>query len=169
MKKRYQLAQVNIGRARALLDDEVMQSFVARLDEINALAEGSPGFVWRLKAEEGQPSSYLRPYDDERMLVNMSVWESVEALKDFTYRTMHAELLRDRKNWFEKFEGVYLALWWVPEGHLPGIDEMKQRLAHLEEHGPSQYAFTFKTVQPPDESFLAALDWSIFAPCPAMS
>lgn len=169
MKKRYHLAQVNIARARASLDDEVMQSFVARLDEINALAEASPGFVWRLQSEEGQSSSYLRPYEDERMLVNMSVWESVEALKDFTYRTVHKELLRDRGNWFEKFEGAYLALWWVPEGHTPGIDEMKKRLAHLEEHGPSQYAFTFKTVQPPDESFLAALDWSIFAPCPAMS
>ena len=167
--KRYQLAQVNIARARASLDDEVMQSFVARLDEINALAEASPGFVWRLKADEGQSSSYLRPYDDERMLVNMSVWESVEALKAFTYRTVHAELLRDRKSWFEKFEGAYLALWWVPEGHTPGIDEMKQRLAHLEEHGPSQYAFTFKNVMPPDESFLTALDWSIFAPCPAAS
>lgn len=169
MKKRYHIAQVNIGRVRASLEDPSMQDFVARLDEINALADGSPGFVWRLKSDDAGPSSYLRPYEDERLLVNMSVWESVEALKDFTYRTVHSELLRDRKKWFEKFDGVYLALWWVPEGHIPGIDEMKKRLAHLEEHGPSQYAFTFKTVQPPDESFLAALDWSIFAPCPAMS
>lgn len=167
MKKRYHLAQVNIGRARASLDDPIMQSFVARLDEINALAEASPGFVWRLKSDEGQPSSYLQPYDDERIMVNLSVWESVETLKDFTYRTVHTELLRDRKEWFEKFESTYLALWWVPEGHAPSVDEAKQRLAHLAEHGPSQFAFTFKTVMPPDESFLAALDWSIFAPCPA--
>lgn len=164
--KRYHLAQVNIGRVRAPLDDEIMQGFVSRLDEINALADSAPGFVWRLKSDVG-PSSYLRPYEDERLLVNMSVWESVEALKTFTYRTAHAELLRGRHDWFEKLESAFLALWWVPEGHIPSIDEMKKRLAHLEEHGPSQFAFTFKTVQPPDESFLAGLDWSIFQPCPA--
>ncbi len=164
--KRFHLAQVNIGRVRASLEDEIMQGFVSRLDEINALAEASPGFVWRLKSDVG-PSSYLRPYDDERILVNMSVWESVEALKNYTYRTVHAELLRDRKSWFEKFEGVFLALWWVPEGRIPSVDEAKKRLEHLDAHGPSQFAFTFKTVMPPDESFLAALDWSIFAPCPA--
>ena len=166
--KRYHIAEVNIARAKASLEDGIMKDFVARLDEINALAEASRGFVWRLKSDVG-PSSYLRPYDDERMLVNMSVWESVEALKDYTYRTVHKELLRDRHKWFEKFEGVYLALWWVPAGHTPSIDEMKQRLAHLEEHGPTQFAFTFRNVMPPDESFLAALDWSIFAPCPAAS
>ena len=166
--KRYHIAEVNIARARGSLEEEFMQSFVARLDEINELAEASPGFVWRLKSDVG-PSSYLRPYEDERILVNMSVWESVESLKDFTYRTVHKELLRDRKNWFENFESVYLALWWVPEGHAPSVDEAKKRLAYLEEHGPTQFAFTFKTVMPPDESFLAALDWSIFAPCPATS
>jgi hypothetical protein len=166
--KRFQIAEVNIGRVRASLEDESMQGFVSRLDEINALAEVSPGFVWRLKSDVG-PSSYLKPYDDERILVNLSVWESVEALKDYTYRTVHAELLRDRKSWFEKFEGVYLAMWWVPAGHMPSVDEAKQRLAHLEERGPSQFAFTFKSVVPPDESFLEKLDWSIFAPCPAAS
>lgn len=166
--KRFHLAQVNIGRVRAPLEDESMQGFVSRLDEINALAEASPGFVWRLESDVG-PSSYLRPYEDERILVNMSVWESVEALKSYTYRSVHAELLRDRKSWFEKFEGAFLALWWVPEGHTPSVDEAKKRLEHLEAHGPSQFAFTFKTVVPPDESFLAALDWSIFAPCPATS
>jgi Domain of unknown function (DUF3291) len=166
--KRYHIAEVNIGRVRASLEDESMQGFVSRLDEINELAERSPGFVWRLKSDVG-PSSYLKPYDDERILVNLSVWESVETLKDYTYRTAHAEVLRDRKNWFEKFSGMYLALWWVPVGHAPSVDEAKQRLEHMEKHGPSQFAFTFKTVMPPDESFLAALDWSIFAPCPATS
>jgi hypothetical protein len=163
---RFQIAQVNIGRIRASLEDPMMQGFVRRLDEINALADAAPGFVWRLKSDVG-PSSYLHPFDDERLLVNMSVWESVEALKEFTYRTMHAELLRGRHEWFEKFEGAYLALWWVPAGHIPSIDEMKKRLAHLDAHGPSQFAFTFKTVQPPDEGWLSAFDWSIFTPCPA--
>jgi heme-degrading monooxygenase HmoA len=166
--KRFHIAEVNIGRVRASLEDESMQGFVSRLDEINELAERSPGFVWRLKSDVG-PSSYLKPYDDERILVNLSVWESVETLKDYTYRTAHAEVLRDRKSWFEKFSGMYLALWWVPVGHTPSVDEAKQRLEHMEQHGPSQFAFTFKTVMPPDESFLAALDWSIFAPCPATS
>lgn len=162
------IAQINIARARMPLDDPGMQGFVNRLDEINALADRSPGFVWRLQTEEGN-ATYLRPYDDERILVNMSVWESVEALKDYVYKTAHAELLRDRRSWFEKFDGAMLAMWWVPAGHIPSMDEAKKRLAHLEEHGPSQFAFTFKTVQPPDESFLNGFDWSIFAPCPMAS
>lgn len=141
------IAQVNIGRVRAPLDSELMQSFVARLDEINSLADDAPGFVWRLKSDEG-PSSYLRPYDDERLLINMSVWESVEALKDYVYKTAHAEVLRQRRDWFETFQGAYMALWWVPPGHVPTVDEAKERLAHLEAHGPTPYAFTFRTIHP---------------------
>ena len=166
---KFHIAQINIARAVAPLDSATLANFVARLDEINALADGAPGFVWRLKADEGRPSSYLQPYDDERILVNMSVWESVDALKQYVYKTAHAELLRQRREWFEQFSGAYLAMWWVPAGHIPGVDEAKKRLAHLEEHGPSQFAFTFKTIQPPDEGFLASLDWSMFIPCPATS
>ena len=165
---KFHIAQINIARARASVDDPSMQSFVNRLDEINALADRSPGFVWRLKAPDGNaPAAYLRPFDDERILINMSVWESVEDLKNYVYKTAHAELLRDRKEWFEKFEGAFLAMWWVPAGHIPGIDEAKKRLKHLEEHGPSQFAFTFKTLQPPDEGWLSSFDWSMFTPCPA--
>jgi hypothetical protein len=162
----YHIAQINIARTRASLDDPIMQGFVSRLDEINALADAAPGFVWRLQTDEGN-ATYMRPYEDERIIVNMSVWESVEHLKEYVYRTPHMELLRERREWFEHFEGAYLAMWWVPAGHIPGIDEAKKRLAHLEKHGPSQYAFTWRTVQPPDESFLASFDWSIFTPCPA--
>lgn len=162
----YHLAQVNIARMRAPLEDELMTSFVARLDEINALADGSPGFIWRLQSGEGN-ATYLRPYDDDRILFNLSVWESVETLKHYVYKTAHAELLRGRRDWFEPFEAPFMALWWVPAGHIPSVDEAKTRLARLEEDGPSQFAFTFKTVQPPDESFLASFDWSIFTPCPA--
>jgi len=138
----YHIAQVNIGRILAPLDDPIMSGFMTRLDEINALAEQSPGFVWRLQTPEGN-ATYLRPYDDDRVLINMSVWESIEALREFVYRTAHAELLRDRYQWFEKFAGPMLALWWVPVGHFPGFDEAKKRLAHIEAHGPSQFAFTF--------------------------
>src|SRR5690348_17444655 len=99
------------------MDGPVMAGFAARLDEINALAERSPGFVWRLQTEAGN-ATYLRPYqEDDTILINMSVWESVETLKQYVYRTAHAELLRDRHQWFEKLDRVYTALWWVPAGH----------------------------------------------------
>ena len=168
MTTKYHIAQINIARLRAPLDSPQLAGFVSRLEEINALADRAPGFVWRLQTPEGD-ATYLRPYDDDRIIVNMTVWESVEALKEYVYKSAHAELLRQRREWFEHFDGSYLAMWWVPAGHIPGIDEAKKRLAHLAEHGPSQFAFTFKTIQPPDEGFLAALDWSMFVPCPAMS
>lgn len=160
----FHLAQVNIARAKAPLESDTMSGFVACLDEINALADRSPGFVWRLQTGEGN-ATYLRPYDDDRILFNMSAWESLEDLRAFVYRTAHAELLRQRHEWFRKFEGVYMALWWVPAGHVPSIDEAKKRLAHLEEHGPTQFAFTFRDSFPPDESFVKATDWSAFEPC----
>ena len=162
----FHIAQVNIGRVRASLDDPIMSGFVNRLDEINAIADRAHGFVWRLQTPEGN-ATYLRPYDDDRILINMSVWETVEALKQYVYGSAHKELLRQRHEWFEKFAGVYLALWWVPAGHIPGIDEAKKRLAHLETNGPTQFAFTFKTIFPPDEEFQRSIDWAQFQPCPA--
>jgi hypothetical protein len=162
----YHIAQVNIGRIKGPIDGPVMAGFVARLDEVNALADISPGFVWRLQTSAGN-ATYLRPYDDDRILVNMSVWQTVDALKDYVYRTVHAQLLRQRQEWFENFAGSYMALWWVPAGHLPGVDEAKKRLAYLENHGPTEFAFTFKKVFQPDEQFQRAIDWSSFEPCPA--
>ena len=141
----HHIAQVNIARMKAPLDSPVMTGFVSRLEEINALADGAAGFVWRLQTPEGN-ATYLRPYDDERIIFNLSVWESVETLKQYVYRTAHAELLRDRRSWFEQFDGAMLAMWWVPAGHIPDIDEAKERLAHLEQHGPSPFAFTFRTI-----------------------
>src|SRR5436190_3499903 len=161
---KYQLAQVNIGRMRASLEDPIMSGFVARLDEINALADRSPGFVWRLQTEAGN-ATYLRPYDDDRILFNFSICESVEALRAYVYKTPHAELLKQRREWFEQFRGAYLALWWVPRGYIPGIDDAKKRLAHLEAHGPAQFAFNFKNVFPPDENYIDNFDWSIFQRC----
>jgi Domain of unknown function (DUF3291) len=146
----YHIAQVNIARMKAPLDDPSLAGFVARLDEINALADRSPGFFWRLETSEGN-ATYLRPYDDDRILFNMSVWETIDALREYVYRTAHAELLRQRHSWFDKFAGANVALWWVPAGHIPGIDEAKKRLAHLEAHGPTQFAFTFKPIFQPDE------------------
>jgi len=163
----YHIAQVNIGRLKAPLDDPLIAGFVNRLDDINALADHSPGFVWRLQTPEGN-ATYLRPYADDRILVNMSVWRTIDALQHYVYHTAHAELLRQRKDWFEKFAGAYAALWWVPAGHFPGVDEAKKRLEHLEKHGPTQFAFTFNSMFKLDEQFQNAIDWSSFEPCPAL-
>ena len=144
----HHIAQVNIARMKATLDSPMMEGFVARLAEINALADAADGFVWRLQTEEGD-ATYLRPYEDDRILFNLSVWTSIEMLKSYVYRTAHAEMLRGRRDWFEQFDGVFVALWWVPAGHIPTIDEAKGRLAHLDAHGPSPVAFTFKQVFEP--------------------
>lgn len=164
---KYQVAQVNIGRIRAELNDPIMAGFVNRLAEINALADESPGFVWRLQESEGN-ATYLRPYDDERTLMNMSVWESVDSLRHYVFQTAHVELLRQRSAWFEKFAGSYTALWWVPEGHIPGIEEAKKRLAYLEAYGPSQFAFTFARVIEAEDEYQQRINWQSFAPCAAV-
>ena len=163
---RFHLAEVNVGRMKMPIDDPATADFVARLDEINQLADGSEGFVWRLKSEAD--SRYTLPYDDDRILFNLSVWESVEALKNYTYRTAHAELLRDKKKWFEQMRDMQIAMWWVPAGHVPGVDEAKKRLDYIREHGPSQYAFNFKHVFEPDPEYIRTFDWSVFLPCPAV-
>lgn len=163
---RYNIAQVNIGRMKGSLEDPVMAGFVARLNEINSLADGSPGFVWRLQTADGN-ATYLRPYDDDRILFNMSVWRTPDDLKNYVYRTAHVELLRQRSHWFERFIGAQVALWWIPVGHVPSVDEAKKRLSHLDVNGPTQFAFTFKSISPLDAEFQKSIDWSSFQPCPA--
>jgi len=164
--RKLHIAQVNIGRMRAALEDPLMRGFVERLAEINAVADSSPGFVWRLQTEEGN-ATYLRPYDDDRILFNLSVWETIEDLKDYVYRSAHKEVLRRRHDWFEKLEAAAVALWWVPAGHIPSVDEAKKRLEHLRKNGPTAFAFTFREPFPPDEGFVTSIDWSSFEPCPA--
>jgi len=136
------LAQVNIGRVRGDLNDPIMAGFVARLQDINALADQSSGFVWRLQTEDGDATA-VRPYADERILINLSVWADLAALRAYVYRGAHAAVMRRRREWFERFAGVYVALWWVPAGHRPSVEEAVARLAHLEAHGPTPYAFSF--------------------------
>jgi hypothetical protein len=130
------------------MDGSVMAGFKAALDPINTLADAAPGFVWRLQTEDGDATA-IRPYEDERMMVNMSVWESTEALRAFVYTTAHTSVMRNRNRWFEKLE-TYLVLWWVPAGHEPTIQEAKERLEHLKRHGPTPYAFTFRASFPAD-------------------
>jgi heme-degrading monooxygenase HmoA len=143
----FHLAQVNIARMNAPLDSAEMADFVARIAEINTLADAAPGFVWRL-ATDGGDATYLRPYDDDRILFNMSVWRSADDLRAYVYGSAHTEVMRRRHLWFSKFDGAYLALWWVRAAHLPSIDEAKSRLAHLDREGPSASAFTFKQLFP---------------------
>jgi hypothetical protein len=146
---RYQLAQVNIGRSRGEPSDPVMAEFVAQLAEINALADRTPGFVWRLQTEDGDATA-VRPYEDTRILINLSVWTDFKALQNYVYKSAHAGVMRRRREWFERFEGVYVALWWVPAGHRPPVSEAVSRLAYLEEHGPTPFVFSFAQPFGPD-------------------
>ena len=137
-----QIAQVNIALPRAPLDSDLLADFVALLDPINELADRSPGFVWRLQTEEGDATA-IRAFDDDRLIVNMSVWESIEALWAFVYDSAHLDVMRRRREWFERMQ-MHMCLWWVPPGHEPTIAEAEERLAHLRAHGPNPHAFTFK-------------------------
>lgn len=139
----WDLAQINIGRLLAPTDAPETAGFMEALVPINALADASPGFLWRLQTEDGDATA-IRPYPDALMIVNMSTWASLEALADFVYGAPHRAIMVQRRQWFEKFESVFLALWWVPAGHIPSIDEAKARLTLLEAEGPTPEAFTFR-------------------------
>jgi hypothetical protein len=141
----YHLAQINIARMLAPIDDPIMEDFVAQLPPINALAEESPGFVWRLQSDGGDATS-IKVYEDDMVIINLTVWESLEALRQYVYTSAHSNVMRDRRRWFEKFDGPYYAMWWIPAGHLPDPQEGKDRLEYLREHGDSAHAFSFKNV-----------------------
>jgi hypothetical protein len=138
----FHLAQINIARARYDLAAPEMEGFTSRLDAINALAERAPGFVWRLKDESGDALSF-RIFDDPRIIVNMSMWESLSALGDFVHKTAHAKVMARRAEWFEPM-GVYLALWWQPAGHPPTLAGAARRLMMLQKQGATPEAFDFK-------------------------
>ena len=140
---KYHLAQLNIGKILGPIDSPVMAEFVANLDPINSLAEKSPGFVWRLKDDSNNATS-IKVYDDDFIIVNMSVWENVDALFQFVYQSQHTEYMKRRKEWFEKMPEMYIALWYVPSGHTPTIQEAVDRLNYLRKHGETPYAFSFR-------------------------
>ena len=142
------LAQVNIGRLRAPLDSPQLAGFMAALDPVNALADAAPGFVWRLQTEDGNATA-VRAFEWDQagsagVILNMSVWESVEALAAFVYSEQHRQVLRRRREWFERMEEAYLALWWIPRGQVPTTEDAEDRIRHLREFGPTPYAFTLK-------------------------
>lgn len=138
----YHLAQVNVAQAKDEMSAEVMQGFVLRLDEINALADQAPGFVWRLQSAQGDATS-IRVFDDPLLLVNLSVWTNVETLQNFVYKSLHVELIRDRDAWFSKMKSAHQALWWIPHGHIPGVSEAREKLEQIRRIGPGPESFTF--------------------------
>jgi len=166
MSQRFHLAQVNIARLRAPIDDPLLAGFVARLGDVNALADAAPGFVLRLQTDAGNATA-LHPYDDDLILFNLSVWESPERLRDFVYRSAHVEVMRQRKSWFERFDGAYYALWWVPSGHIPSIDEAKERVDHVRTHGDCAHSFSFARLYPPPDSLDPTPRTGFIDPCPA--
>src|SRR5262249_5313196 len=145
----HHLAQLNIARMLHPLDDPRLREFVDALEPINALAESSPGFVWRLKSASGNATDLHHPWsDDPFMLVNMSVWLTPEDLRDYAYRSGHMEIYKRRAEWFEKPSAPTYVLWWVPAGHIPTLEEARDRLEHYRAHGATPHAFWFGKVFP---------------------
>jgi heme-degrading monooxygenase HmoA len=152
----FHLAQLNIGIPRGPLDGAVMKDFMDALDPVNAVADAAPGFIWRLQTDDGNATA-LHAFDDDRLIVNMSVWESLEALRAFVYSSRaHLDVMRRRREWFERLPELFVVLWWVEAGHIPTIAEAEERLTLLRAVGPSPDAFTFRRHFPPPSSALAA-------------
>lgn len=153
----FHLAQVNVGHIVGPLDGPEMAGFVAELPRINRLADESPGFVWRMVDEDGADATALRPDDaDELLLVNCSVWESLDALRDYVYRSDHLSVLAKRREWFVRPGEPHMAMWWVPTGHRPSVAEAMERLTLLRRHGPGPRAFTFRDPHPTPSQALPA-------------
>ena len=152
----FHLAQINIARLLAPIDDPKIGDFVAQLAPINALADKASGFVWRLQSSSGNATD-IAYNDDPFVIVNMSVWESIEALREFTYKSNHMKVFRDRPKWFEKMDKPSYCLWWVPVGHIPTVSEGRERLEHYQVHGATPYSFWFwqQFPQPEDEGVRA--------------
>lgn len=139
-----QLAQLNIARPKFAMDSIGMAGFVNNLDPVNAIAENSPGFIWRLKDDSGNATG-IQIFDDPELIVNMSVWRDVQSLKQFMFKTHHIDFLKRKKEWFEPLDSASYVMWWIEEGHIPGVKEAEERLIYLREHGESEFAFSFKT------------------------
>ncbi|HYB33015.1 MAG TPA: DUF3291 domain-containing protein [Steroidobacteraceae bacterium] len=163
----YELAQLNIGIIRAPMDSPLMAEFAANLERINALADSSPGFLWRLQTGDGDATA-IRPFDNPYMLVNMSVWQQLEHLRQYVYTSAHVEIMRRRREWFERMSEAYLVLWWVPRGHRPTIAEAMARLEALRRHGPHAQAFTFREPFPPPDAPASERPDALADECPAV-
>jgi hypothetical protein len=161
----YELAQLNVARMKESLESPTMADFVANLDRINALAESSPGFLWRLQTAEGDATA-LRPLGDDT-LVNVSVWKDVESLNKYVYQSAHVEIMRRRKEWFERMREAYVVLWWIPRGHRPSVSEAIGKLELLRANGPTAEAFTFRHAFPPPDAAQRDKPFAFGDECPA--
>jgi Domain of unknown function (DUF3291) len=139
----YHLAQVNTAKIRYPLDDPKMADFVAQIRSINEIADTDPGFVWRLRGNGAEDATNIRAFDDENILITLTVWKSLEALSNYVYRSAHGDIMRSRRQWFEKSEQPILAMWWICAGYTPTVSEAKKRLEHLQRLGSTPYAFSF--------------------------
>jgi hypothetical protein len=162
----WHLAQLNIGLPREPPDSPALAEFVANLEPVNALADAAPGFVWRLQDESGDATAY-RPFDDERLIINMSVWDSADSLWAFVYSGEHLAFMRRRREWFTRMAEAFMVLWWVPAGEIPSIEGAKERLERLRAHGPTPYAFTFKQRYEPAAESPATPVIDLREPCAA--
>ncbi|WP_347926310.1 DUF3291 domain-containing protein [Pontimicrobium sp. SW4] len=140
---KYYLAQVNIAKMLAPIDDPIMADFVNNLDRINAVADKSEGFIWRLQGIESNATA-IKAFDDDTLIINMSVWEDMEALFNYTYKSDHVAIFARRKEWFSRIKDMHMVFWFIPEGHTPSPKEARERLEYANTHGTSPYAFTFK-------------------------
>lgn len=161
----YELAQLNIATMNEPLESPGMAEFVANLDRVNALAENSPGFVWRLQTEEGDATA-VRPMGDD-VLVNMSVWSDVESLNKYVYGSAHVEIMRRRKEWFQRMKDAHVVLWWVSKGHRPTLQEAIAKLELLRQAGPTAAAFTFRIAFPAPAAPQAEASFGFRDECPA--
>ena len=148
----FHVAQVNVARMREPLERPSMQAFVDGLEPINALADASPGFVWRLQTDDGDATA-LRVFDDDMIIVNMSVWDSVEALQAFVFRSEHAGYLRRRSEWFEKLAEASTVLWWIPAGETPTVEDAQTKLESLRARGPTREGFSLRDAFPLRDAF----------------
>tara|TARA_R110002073_G_scaffold139232_2_gene289341 strand:- start:116398 stop:116847 length:450 start_codon:yes stop_codon:yes gene_type:complete len=146
---KYQLAQINVAKLLKPIDHPQIAGFVNQLDFINALAEKSKGFIWRLKDEGSNNATALNPFNDPMLIVNMSVWEGIDALKEYVYNSDHIKVFLKRKEWFEKPTNAHMALWWIAKGEFPTAKEGKRRLEYLQANGSTDYAFTFSKIEAP--------------------
>jgi len=146
--QKHYLAQINVALMKARLDDPIMAEFAAALHEVNTIADQSSGFIWRLKTDSGNATD-IRAYSDPEMLVNLSVWQSVEQLKAYVYKSLHGDFFVRRRQWFEKYQSEHFAMWWIPIGDLPTVEDGKTKLEHLALYGDSPDAFTFAKPYPP--------------------
>ena len=146
----YHLAELNIAQGRFGPDDPRFQSFRDLVEPVNALADRMPGFIWRLADDTGVGSTDIQAFDDPKTLVNLSVWQDLDSLNDFAFKTVHAKVMSRRQEWFELMQSHHLVLWWIPAGTLPSLDEAKARLEQLETEGPGPEAFTFSHLFSPD-------------------